>query len=638
MHALTLLLFFVYTWGLGYSLTFFLKEPKNYIEKAVIRIGVGLAALPLLISLFGLLHIPIDWKIFLPISLVIPLYRLFKIKKPDTANLKFSKSHLFMILVIVMFSFSFYANQKGAFSYPYFEDEDPWTHSYSVKYIAMEKTIYEPSVDSYLFPYLDARPPGYDGIMALLLQTSESDMIWVLKFFNAFIVSLSVLFFYILAKQFMKNMNMALFATFIFLMIPCYLSHFIWTHSLSFTLIIFSFALFPLIDHEKKWAIPAAVAVAGVFLTQETNSIKFALLFALYWGIRSLINKKFMKDHLYPFLGGIFLSVASWWGIMLVKYGGIKGLYQLGISQAIDMSARKYFVDIAVHPSIKHIYFGRLGSATTQHGIYTFSDFFFSKPYNYINNPIGVGWVICILALIGALFIAIKYKDLLFKKEYIAVAFAWLIFTFLGIHGGVHWWSPIGLFSFRFWSLFAIPVSIMAAYGFWFILSAIKLKHLKIAALIVILVLVFFTSGINKYKHSTTVWPMGVYLARYPGVLPAFNWITTNIPVDTPIFEYSGREHSISAINMYSCGWCDDVISFREDILHKDVSQVYPFLKEKGYKYVLIVPGYVYANYEESLGENITQELIMQRIDEFAKHERISVAYQNNDALLFRIN
>ena len=64
-------------------------------------------------------------------------------------------------------------NTKGAFRYPYLENEDPWGHSVGVKYVAIEKTAYDPDlerkgvdidpVNSYMDPY----PPAYDILMML---------------------------------------------------------------------------------------------------------------------------------------------------------------------------------------------------------------------------------------------------------------------------------------------------------------------------------------------------------------------------------------------------------------------------------------------------------------------------------------
>ena len=52
-----------------------------------------------------------------------------------------------------------------------------------------------------------------------------------------------------------------------------------------------------------------------------------------------------------------------------------------------------------------------------------------------------------------------------------------LIFTFLGIHGGTR--LPVAFFSFRFWMLFAIPVSIITTEGAFFIANFLKKYNLS---------------------------------------------------------------------------------------------------------------------------------------------------------------
>ena len=60
---ISILLFFAYTWGLGFSLTCFAKPIENFFERNIMRIGIGLAVLPLLSVALSLLRIPVDWRI-----------------------------------------------------------------------------------------------------------------------------------------------------------------------------------------------------------------------------------------------------------------------------------------------------------------------------------------------------------------------------------------------------------------------------------------------------------------------------------------------------------------------------------------------------------------------------------------------
>ena len=65
---ITIILFFVYSWGLGFTATKFLKNSENFLERNLMRIGIGLGIFIVLAALLNMLHIPLDWKIFLILS------------------------------------------------------------------------------------------------------------------------------------------------------------------------------------------------------------------------------------------------------------------------------------------------------------------------------------------------------------------------------------------------------------------------------------------------------------------------------------------------------------------------------------------------------------------------------------------
>jgi len=61
--------FFIVTIGFGFITDLIVKEWKaDFIEKLVIRIGVGIAVIPVVGVILNLLHIPLDWRIFLALS------------------------------------------------------------------------------------------------------------------------------------------------------------------------------------------------------------------------------------------------------------------------------------------------------------------------------------------------------------------------------------------------------------------------------------------------------------------------------------------------------------------------------------------------------------------------------------------
>ena len=105
MSFITIILFFLYTYGLGFSVTYFFKNSDNFFERNIMRAGIGLGTIPFLLSLFNFLHIPIDWKIILAVSLIIPFYSLVNLRKVGITlpKIKFSKSNLYFLLVFIIF-------------------------------------------------------------------------------------------------------------------------------------------------------------------------------------------------------------------------------------------------------------------------------------------------------------------------------------------------------------------------------------------------------------------------------------------------------------------------------------------------------------------------------------------------------
>src|SRR3989344_5451264 len=115
----TIFLFFIYLWGLGFSLTYFIYlksvTKPGFVERHIMNMGIGLGAFAILSVIINFFRIPLDWKLFLLLSLVVPLYICFKdfksrgFKLPaKLPRLALTKSDLFVIAVFIIFAVSFY--------------------------------------------------------------------------------------------------------------------------------------------------------------------------------------------------------------------------------------------------------------------------------------------------------------------------------------------------------------------------------------------------------------------------------------------------------------------------------------------------------------------------------------------------
>ncbi len=633
MNLLTIILFLIYSYGIGFTLTSFVKAPKDLFERIIMRAAVGLATLPFLIVFLGFVRLPIDWKIILIVSIIYPFFYLLKNSKSIKQAFKDAKITTHHILLFIIFIFVLTMYLKGAFAYPYLEDDDPWEYAKTAKYIAIEKTLYEPAyAEEDIFLYSDPRPPAYSSLMGVLHQTSSSIM-WTLKFFNSFIISLGILFFYFFTKRFTGSRNKALLATFILAMVPAYLSHFIWSHGMIVTFFFIAFYCLEMMKDDKRWLLPASFVISGIFLTQETQAVKFVALFFIYWIVRIILEKRFLLKELLAPIFGFILAFIVWWMRVLIKFGSLSNL----LSEFYGLEGVSAATEKALHSSIKHVYYGVLGSATRQHGIYTFKDFIIATSKNMINNPYGIGIIASLLVLFGLILLYIKRKALFgSKRPYLLITLLWLIFTFLGIHGGTHWWSPFALFPFRFWMLFAIPVAILAAEGI-ILLSSIG-KGIGIPKIIVILLIiigVFFTSGYQKYQLNTLQWsPGGSFTSQEE--IEGFIWLKT-LPVNTKIFQYSGRDKIAIGFDKFSCIWCKDEIEFRKNILYEKPDELRGFLREHDYKY-LVLDGMSYIFLPRTFGENETKELFPLRVEEITNSSHFTLAHQTQGFIALRIN
>lgn len=629
----TIILFFIYLWGLGFTATYWSKKPEDFLERNLVYIAIGLAVFPILAIILNFLHIPLDWKIFLALSLIIPLYNLKNYKQfQPSFKLKIKKSHITLFLVFIIFFTSLFMYTKGAFSYPYLENDDPWGHAIGVKYVALEKNAFDPDVSKPgrdidpVLSYIDPYPPAYDILLGILHQTSE-DLTWTLKFFNALIISLGLLFFYLFAKLFTKSRNKALFATFILAAIPSYLSHFIWAHSLVITILFPALYAFISIQTDKKWMYPAALSVASIWVTQNISQpIKLTTLLVIFIIVGSITYKKFFKYETIALVSGGILSL-FWWGVILTKYpiNVFLGYYEGSKATVTGAAASSIFSKLlAVIKAITN-------PSGTASRAYTFSDFFIAQKTNMINNPIGVGVFLSILTLIGIAYVLIKYRGEIVKQEnaWICITLFWLIFTFWGVNG---YTFPISIAkaAFRVWMIMAIPLALIATEGFYFLMKLTKkIPLLKIGIFLFIVAGILLTSGYQKFHHNTNPgWPTtGSFQGQEP--FEYAKWFNT-IPKNSKVFLLAPREKLTMGFGMYSCHWCQDEIDFRLDILNSDGNRLHSFLKNRGYEY-LVVNGRMDMHYLKQTFGNETEQKLLELYNSIATSGKFGQEYQKEN-------
>ena len=546
------------------------------------NLGIGLGVIPILGVLLNLLRIQLYWPVFLVISLVIPVYSLYILfnKKGGVKidHFRLHKSDIYILLALLIAVAFFYVYHQGSFTYPYLEDDDPWFHAVNAKYVSQMRSFtrhvdFDPN---YSEPY----PQGYVLLMGVLHQTND-EVIWNLKFFNALIISLGILFFFFFAMELFDDRKKALFATFGLAIIPCYLGHFVWASSLVLTL--YFPALYALEklrkEHttsrsQKIWFIAASLIIASMLVTQPSNSFLFGILFFCYWLVSALARKKFLWRIILTGVLGLALALAIFWIPMLAKYG----LVDTAAANTINLQG-------GLSSGLKSIQtIGSGGEA-----VYTLNDFLIAKKYGKIDNQIGLGIVMFFLGLFSFLIVIyhlIKTRNKAFFKEnrWRLIVLIWGLIALISINGNKLPFPT--LMPHRWWAILAIPLVLLCAEGF-FSLGRIS-KRLKIPAILIYTIIILgliWTSAIPKHAVQTSNWPPGVNWGSMDEVGGYISGMSS-LPKGTKVFPLCSQEFKILAFDKIAEPWDQDYKDFKSEAFDMPAKKMNSWLKSRGYDYL----------------------------------------------------
>lgn len=672
MGFLTIILFFICSYGLGFSMAKIARESENFLERNLMRVGIGLGSMIVLGLLLSLLRVPLDWRVFLGLSIIIPLFHLVKNANNIRIGFRLTKYDLTIIVMLLIFFASFYMYSKGAFSYPWLEDDDSWGHAIGAKYVALEKTAFADKPLRYIDPY----PPAYDMLLGILHQSNDS-LYWTLKFFNALIISLSIIFFFFFAKEIMDK-NKALFATFALASIPAFLSHFIWAIALSIPLYFVALYCAERIRHDRKWVFIAAIMIGAVLTTSPSHSAYFGIFFIVYYMAKALTEKKLAVPYALAGIMGILVSFILWWIPAILKHGLKDTLKGLGSPPGVNV----------------------LTTAGTADRIYTLRDFIIAQKQNMINNPIGIGFVVSFLALFAILFLFWKYireirknkvaifiliillsvvlfslsqtytkfvpkrdvaalppgatpffeflSDQFFmvislsvililltliivnhktvdpKDGYLIFILAWLFFAFYFVNASPFYYK---LTPFRVWSILAIPVAIIAAEGLASLMQLFgKFKISKFAVIIVVAAGILFTSAYQKYTVNTAQWPPGGFWTSYDEVM-GYVWMKDNLEKNSNVFSFVNNGPVIG-MDMHTCHWCQNIQDYQQNGFNQTTEQNYNWLKREKYRYIVID-----GQTARKFGANETNA----KVNEMIASNKFSPAFNNNGLIVLEI-
>lgn len=633
MVLLSILVFAVSAFGLGYASLSIVTESTDSFERNVMRLGLGLGLFVFIGVVLNLFRVPLDWKIFLGLSVIAPCVYIFrnykKFKKPDL-EFKVKKDGIYNIAILALFLVSLFMYVSGAFAYPYLENADPWGHAEGVKYVASEKTVFD--APNYNIGYLDPYPPAYDMVLGVLHQTNDS-VSTTLKFFNALFLSLSILFFYFFAKEFTGNRKLALFSTAILASLPSFFTHFIWAHSL--VIMFFFVAMYALekTRKNKRWMYPAMVAISAVLLTQPSQAVKLGLMFFIYVGVRLAYERKAAKRMLFAGVGGLILSM-FWWAANasdMIAGRITKAASSAGISEA-EANAGNIFGKAAL---LLTDYF-KPGSGTATR-VYTFSDFVFAQSFGGINVHVGWGIAVSALLIAGLIFFAIYFRKMSKdEKQWTLISVLWFVFTFLGVNA-MTFNLPIGFITFRFWLLLAIPVALLSSLGLMLVLKfAGKEKGPRVLATVLILLAVLVTASYPKFVQNTTPnWPPGHFWTSAED-LQTYMWLE-NLPGDARVFEPSERGGAfVIGFDRFSCGWCDDDVEFKSRLTSVSPTELRDWLVEHDYQYMIIAQSTIVRLVDEH-GEEELNGFLTDLTAAIEAGGLFDITYQNTGGVIIQV-
>ena len=332
--------FFAVTILMGTLIDFFVRDwQADWLEKLVMRFGVGLAAISVLGVVLNLLGIPLDYRVFLGVGILIFLGALVVNRRAlAIKNGKFisgltqcwkSKPFWYGLFVLVLFAVTVNMYVRGSFNYDYFEDTDPWGYTAVADYIGENRTF---TVPYYSVQYGEPYTQGYQIVMGVLSQTNDS-IYWTMKFFNALIISFGVLFMYYFTRRFSKNEEIAILASLLLFAVPAWVSHFVF--SLNFNMTIFVVLLYVLaqlmrarqltsaqeqttvrlvpdlgrLSLVRGW-MPVGVVVYASMLVNHFSTVLHASIFCLVFIVtRTLAERRVDWQTVMVFPGGLALSL-----------------------------------------------------------------------------------------------------------------------------------------------------------------------------------------------------------------------------------------------------------------------------------------------------------------------------------------
>lgn len=639
LNAYLAILFFVLLcFFLGISLNFFFRFTSFFTEwtyKIASLLVSGFSFLVLLIFILGIFRIPLFFPAFILISLVIPIYWVYKdntfISQFNLATFsKFKISEIiFVVITIFFFSYMFH----GAFSYPWLEDDDPWSYATGAKYVSIYKDYHTADGSYYLFPF---NPPTTSVLLGLLNQITP-DLYTAMKTFICMVLALGLMAFFLFSYVLSDSSRFSLIAMLILSITPCYIGHFIFNYTVAISLLQVLLFGIALALKSKKAIILAAIFCSSVLITHPVAAVQAAIImfiFLVVFLVREFHGKTFKKSSILHYLENNSIKIISIGilGIVLSMflYGDLI-LYFIGIGNSNQVSDDLEKRGIG-NGGIISLSYNLVGYDIEDKA---FSDFFIAKPVSRMDQEEGIGIFLFSICLIGILFFFFL-KDKLYHNNIIYLLCFLFFFFFLWIFTGGYF--KFSIQNYRWWSILAIFVALHASSTIMILFSILKKDKLILYSILALLAIgLIYTSAVPRYKVQTSSWPPGVDWLSQEQINGFVN--LRNIGNSNLIFSLCSGERKIIANNQMALPWHPDIKKYNSLITNSSYEKNSSFaieyaeklIPELGFSYLIIDASCL--NY---YGLNETNKILQHFINDSSRY-MLDQSLSNNAFFMFKV-
>lgn len=454
-------------------------------------------------------------------------------------------SKIIWIFVTILFALHLSLMFYGTNRYEWLEDDDPYDHAVGTYYFKHTQDVSpfkgeEYWQRSYLSPY----PPLYDILMGTFFIFTN-DLMFTLKFFNALFVASSTIFGFLFFREFLECDRKALFATFLLVVCPSFMSHFIWAQSLAIPLMLA--CLWACMKDGKKWLLLSIIFMILVFLTQPSTVFFMAVLY-----FPLMIKRDWFKLTSIGVIS-VLIFMVFFYGVNLLVFGWDNTLTGIGLSEG---------------------FFSNPNIQTSGGEVYSPLELIKAPLSSKIDQATGLGIGIGLLVILGLINFVMFFSKAKKNKAYI-ISVIWFFCLLILVEGNLF---PYKLFPHRAWVFWTIPCVLLATIAIWHIMNSFKQKIIKITILIVFIIIILITCAYPKFIVQTSQWPPGTSFANFEEVN---DWIKLKGELEGNVLTLCSEEEKPIAFNLDAIPYDSDIYLFRNELGYTNTLSAYNFMVSK---------------------------------------------------------